>query len=92
VPTLFELVTESRERALSETVGDELAGATAKTLLELAEAARDVDEELEDLVATLGQRSDAHERLRRALIALDCDLTRTRAPPLSPLARSAQGQ
>ena len=73
--TLTEVFEEYRLELLDNAVGEDLAGAKPKTLLEVVEAAREIQEELEELLEKLGGRSEAYDRLRQALIQLDVEMS-----------------
>lgn len=73
--TLTEVFEEYRLELLDNAVGKDLAGAKPKTLLEVVEAAREIQEELEELLEKLGGRSEAYDRLRQALIQLDVEMS-----------------
>lgn len=76
-PTLVEILKEYEDWVRDDAVGEELAGALPKTIGAVVDAAREVEEELADMLAKMGGvRSGVHDRLRQAILALDRELTR----------------
>ena len=73
---LAEIIDEYRDEAIEERLGNELEGATGKTVSAVVAAARAVEEELGAALAKMKRSSDAHENLRQALLALDREILR----------------